>query len=311
MRFFGIVAAFAAAVFVTTTVAQSPKDDQAAERIDSIKRPAGERKADEWTKSRIKQARPTPLPKVNPQSVRAAAKTRMLKQQIPGSTEALNRASGQRYSGNVNSMPLQWAGKLVYTTPEGDSWCSAQFISPHVVLTAAHCVRDIKTGKFYENFAFELQYDDGNYSEKYPYECAATKNGWVQEGSEKFLYDFAMIRVGSESKTGHLGASWNWSGIGRATRIGYPQGNYDGERIQVDGGSISVDNGIVELRTQSRADPHGSSGGAWVADYSASLVGNRVIAVQSFIYDDFSASYGPQFNDSFKSLWDYAERGCR
>ena len=40
------------------------------------------------------------------------------------------------------SKPLYWAGKLFYRTPDGDYVCSAQFISPNVILTAAHCVRD-------------------------------------------------------------------------------------------------------------------------------------------------------------------------
>ena len=58
----------------------------------------------------------------------------------------------ERKAGNVVEKPLYWAGKLFFETPDGDYVCSAQFISPNVVLTAAHCVRDARDRRVVRGF---------------------------------------------------------------------------------------------------------------------------------------------------------------
>jgi V8-like Glu-specific endopeptidase len=210
-------------------------------------------------------------------------------------------------------MPRVFAGQLFFKKPDGSYVCSAQFISKRVLLTAAHCVRDDETGDFYDDIVFALQYDKGKYLKAYDYDCAATLNGWVQPGDEKWTYDFAMILVQEDSKSGWFGTTWNWNGFDQATKIGYPGGILNGQVIQVDAGPISVENGIVELRHGNQADQGGSSGGAWIGDYSTAKGDyNHIISVESFGYDGQpGVDYGPYLDDRLKVLWDYVENGCK
>ena len=183
----------------------------------------------------------------------------------------LVEAGGQkdRAAGNVLSKPLYWAGKLFFRAPDGDYVCSAQFISPNVILTAAHCVRDPETGNWYEDFIFALQYNAGKYGAVYSYDCVATRNAWVQPGFEKFLADYAMIRVDKPSRTGNFGTHWGWRGnYNDATKIGYPGGVSDGEIIQVEHGPIAFVDGVVQIKHGNTADQGGSSGGAWIGQFS-------------------------------------------
>jgi V8-like Glu-specific endopeptidase len=105
--------------------------------------------------------------------------------------------AAQGRAGNVNSVPLEWAGKLFYSEPSGDYVCSGQFIGPNVILTAAHCVRDPDSGDWYRNFEFQLQYNNGSYSRAYRPSCVC--NGSVQNLSHIYsgdgfgLHDLRLI----------------------------------------------------------------------------------------------------------------------
>jgi V8-like Glu-specific endopeptidase len=68
-------------------------------------------------------------------------------------------------AGNPAVAPLKWVGLLVFRNAKGDTFsCTAQFIAPKVLLTAAHCVRDNITGEWYDTnkMFFFLQYQNDN-----------------------------------------------------------------------------------------------------------------------------------------------------
>lgn len=306
-----VLLAFVLLVFGADRAVSQTPDPKA---IGSARAPAGEARKAGWANARMTAAREMPLADVDPSAVREAYRRSGI---VPGKQgDAPSRdpkPSGARYSGSVNATPLKWAGKLFYKSPKGDMVCSAQFIRDRILLTAAHCVRDSDTGQFYQNIAFALQYDHGRYSRVYPYRCAATFDGWVQGGAGKWMWDYAMILVDGGSPTGYFGYAWDWGQSYRnAVKIGYPGSIQNGQVIQIENGPVSVSDGIVELQHGNQADQGGSSGGAWIGDFSSSLKGNRVISVASFSYRNRpGVQYGPYFQNSFNDLLAFTARGCR
>lgn len=314
-RIWLIPAAVAFAVAATPVAAQSP-DENAGYR-----KPAGRDRLGGWTPSAMDDAQAVPRPNIDPDAVRSAVRQvrgeRAARPEVPGTSEAKDLASadGQRASGDVYQKPLYWAGKLFFRQGNDDFVCSAQFVSPNVILTAAHCVRDPDSGAWNSDFIFALQYRNGEYSQRYGYECVATKNGWVQPGFEKYPYDYALILVDRPSKTGYFGTHWGWEGqYSDAVKIGYPGGVADGQVMQVETGPIVTDSAIVQINHGNPADQRGSSGGAWIGNYSdgGAAEGNYIISVESFGFDDQpGVDYGPYLTSEFKDLWDYVENGCQ
>jgi len=272
----------------------------------------------EWTATRMLRAEPMRLPTFDLATVRGSAPFDEIdsgsdaRGQSPASDLGIN---SKRVSGDVRQKPLTWAGKLFFGN---DRYCSAQFIADQVILTAAHCVRSGKTGRFYNNFLFALQYDDGRWSHRYSTRCAATHNGYIDPSTKnddwitekQAPWDYAMLLVDGSTETGYFGHQWGWNGqYGSAVRIGYPLGLAGGQVIQVDRGPLSIRGAIVELRYGTRANPHGSSGGGWIGDYNR---GDHVISVESFGQDDKpGVGFGPYFRAPFKELLAYTLRGCQ
>lgn len=303
---------------LTLAIATGPAFAQAGGYEASFAPAAGNRAAT-WTPAAMERATQLPRPNVDPEAVRAAGRTgeRAARPDIPGISEAKDLAGspGERAAGNVYEKPLYWAGKLFFRKDGKDFVCSAQFISPQILLTAAHCVRDGDTGAWAEDIIFALQYKSGEFSKIYDYECVATNNGWVQPGFEKYLHDYAVIRVKEPSRTGYFGTHWGWAGqYNQAVKIGYPGGVSDGEIIQVEQGPIQFIEGVVQIQHGNPADQGGSSGGAWIGGYSSGggADGNYIISVESFGLDGQPGiDYGPYLTQDFKNLWDYGERGCQ
>ncbi len=292
---------------------------QADDSIGSAKAAAGERAADHWTPEAMSAAVQAPKPSVDPSTIkvppgsgRSAVNPGALPSEV---SEATSKMQHERAAGDVNTVPFVFAGKMFFSKPDGDFTCSAQFISKNVVLTAAHCVRDDKSGDFWKNITFFLQYDKGHASAKYTQKCVATFNGWVQEGPEKYLSDFAMYLVDGESKTGWFGTQWDWQGTYKnANKIGYPSGVDQGEVMQVVGGPITVGEGLVQMKHGDPNKQQGSSGGAWIGDYDTKgdPEHNHIISVESFNFaDQPGVDYGPYFDDRVKKLYDYVSNGCQ
>jgi V8-like Glu-specific endopeptidase len=260
----------------------------------------------------MREATPMPLPQLDPEALEQPGDERVR----PPTGQSQERSAPadvppEKRSGNPEQYPLAWAGKLFFTTAQGvDKVCSGQFISSSVVLTAAHCVQDRETGRYNGNFQFALQYHQGNYSQVYAWNCAATLNGWVTEG---YRWDYAMIRVNGQSASGHIGWKYNWQNYGSVAVIGYPVDIASGQIVQVEDGPLKLtENGLVEVRL---GDPNfgpGSSGGAWIGDYTTRAQANYVLTVMSHgIRGRPEYSYGPYWDDTFKNLLNYAEGGCR
>ena len=271
-----------------------------------------------WTIGRLRAAHPLPLPTMPPDAtdnILAPRRSTPVAPFVVGQI-ARNIIIGQPpIFGPSGGTPLRWAGRLAFKTPSGDAYCTAQFIAPRVLATAAHCVRDNQTGAYYTDFRFALQYNNGAYSQLYSAVCVASPNDYVQSSAEKNCWDYALLLTDTPSRTGFFG----W-GIGEtnegssSTTIGYPHDISDGESIQVKAGKVQLFDGFIAI---SHGDPNfgqGSSGGARInnIDEAVSKDTNILYSVNSFmIRDRPGVSYGPILGDQFKNLVDYVSGGCK
>jgi hypothetical protein len=294
-----------------------------AKRIDSISLSPGQQRAVQWTQGRQRNAKPLPTP-VAKATPGGAPKSAPPAPSGPRSAEASGAAKNvgqaERKTGDPNSIPLRWAGKFFFSKSDGDYICSAQFIAPNIILTAAHCMRDDTTGQWYKDFVFALQYQRGQTTQQVTPKCYGMWNKWVHASDDDEIhwhYDYAMILTEESSKTGSFGWTYNYdpSQFPTAMKVGYPADILDGEVVQMDGGPLTAPetrSGLVMLRHGNPKNAGGSSGGAWVGNFSGSMEGNRVISVTSHhVGDETSVSYGPHFDQDFKGLLDYVQRGCK
>jgi hypothetical protein len=223
-----------------------------------------------------------------------------------------------------SSYPLRWAGRLFWSRPGNGQWvdnsCSAQFIAPNMILTAAHCVRNDATGEWGRNFQFALQFDRGRYSHVYQPHCLGTRPDAFQQGSDTMSWrarDYALILTAQPSQTGHFGWQLDWRGAyPEATALGYPLDIQQGNVMQVMSGPLFFPSdlgGMVVMRGAIPGFGPGASGGAWIGNFNTDnwKAGNRVISVSAARNRNQPLLLGPYFDDGFKALYEYVARGCR
>ena len=165
-------------------------------------------------------------------------------------------------TGNPSLAPLKWVGLLAIPDPtdkDPDSIveCTGQFIKPNVVLTAAHCLRDLPTNPSgpwpdVTKGTFWLQYQNQQ-GTAFKILCGAVNPLWTlpsnfstmtddQKDDAKLVayqHDFAMLLVDGQSPTGVMPYLLDWKGkFGYATRVGYASDILNGQIIQKSGGAV-------------------------------------------------------------------------
>jgi hypothetical protein len=231
---------------------------------------------------------------------------------------------------NPSITPLKWSGMLVNTGlgENGDISvrCTAQFISPKVILTAAHCIQSTASGEFYDisRMFFLLQYQNGEYSKLYRPVCLSRFDGFMPSAGslldplERYQWDYAMILLDGENQTGHFNLEVEWRGkYEKAMMTGYPAEVLDGEIIQIAAGPLGTTTDLQNIVSLDHKDhpnmTRGTSGGAYVANFSRNEGAgwNLAISVSSFFRTAHpEISYGPYFTSAAKQLFEYVSSGC-
>ncbi len=287
-------------------------------RIDSVRTPPTSSLTDFWSEQRLWEATEEPVPVVDPSTVGAAEQEPSPGQRKLSANSAGRSSSLARASGNVTTRPLYWAGKFFFAKTESGRVCSAQFIAPGVLITAAHCVRDDTNGTWYANFLYKHQYNRGRSARDFSTECFATYNGWVSRENTKWQWDYAMLKLRGGDDVGHFGTHTNWWGAYQnAPKVGYPGAIENGQVIQVDFGNLfkGRSQNVIGLGHGNQRNAEGSSGGAWVGNYETTgnnPRSNVIISVTSHhLGDDRGTSYGPYLDQRAEQLLNHVKGGCR
>lgn len=208
--------------------------------------------------------------------------------------------------GTAKAYPYRTVGKLFFTTPSGNSVCSASVIQRRILATAGHCVHSgngSATGWF-SNFLFVPATFNGLAPyQSWNWNTVIVSGEWFNGGGGvPNAADYAMIQV-SDRPFGEImrriGDVVGWLGWqtfslsdNHTTQLGYPC-NFDScqqmHQVTSDSFQNTAPNN-VEYGSDARG---GSSGGPWVQNFGLLSVGqtggvnpgrNRVVGITSYGY---------------------------
>lgn len=239
---------------------------------------------DYWTEERMKNAVPMDMNEIITDSGDASSEHSV--------NLKVERADVEKY-------PYNAGGKLYFTLNGIDGCGSAQFCGDSkLVLTAAHCVKDRKTGNYAENLLFRRAYKSVSYAQSIAIHSVALKAWWTtDENYYQWDYAFGVTRTACNVKTLNYKLS---ESEGTAISFGYPYNYYDGEyMVRTEGSYVKYATGQLIMRGNPMTQ--GCSGGAWIDS------DNNVISVNSTTASGSSVQ-GPMFTDKFESLVAYAKK---
>ena len=222
------------------------------------------------------------------------------------------RAAGGLYAGG--GAVVRTTGRLFFTLGGASYTCSGSSVrakNENLVQTAGHCVNQ-GPGAYAKNVIFVPAYKDG----KAPYgrwsaTRIATTTQWRTAGD--LTYDVGYVKVKPKKKSladtvGAQGIGFNLPRGGTVDVFGYPaERQYDGSRLatcrgqQVQDRRGSGDQGVVCNLSG------GTSGGPWLAKFSASKGVGVITSVSSFRYvtllSESRELYGPYFGSVAQRLY--------
>ena len=219
-----------------------------------------------WTPQRLAHVRQAPLPVTAASSV------------ISPQAEATPVAIPPTRPAGVHPDTSVWitTGRLVFHNPEdgGDYLCTANVVTSNnrdVIATARHCVMDISTGAWYQNFQFAPDYNNG--STPYGWWTWRSAGVRVDDTSPGGDNAFVVLATGGNNNQhiqdaiGGSGIGFNFALASYAWALGIPgDKNY---AVWCQGAPAWSYNGGVHIPDCLGLNG-GASGGPYIVDYNSS-----------------------------------------
>ncbi len=199
---------------------------------------------------------------------------------IDGTPSIYTLYLGNYYSQSWKSYPYTAIGKLYFSA----GYCTASVIRPGIIVTAAHCVYDTSTNRWYSNFRFVPAERNGTA----PYGSFSWTNvrilngyinlsDWSVSGGR---YDVAVINLANNSAgrpvnyyTGYLGSIYGQGYVRNVTEIGYPSNLTNGRWYTYISHAESYQYSTDVLGYGGRSGP-GASGSPSMLAYAPFQAGN-------------------------------------
>lgn len=203
---------------------------------------------------------------------------------------------------DLTKRPFEAGGKLFFTLDNKDYVGSASIIGQNnMLLTAAHCVQDNKTGNLAENFLFSRCYEGEISAEDITFKKIIVKENWVKEKSRKWDYAIAIL-----SKNSNVSKPLKYETTDIAgktiTAFGYPGNIFDGAQMVFIKGTANKGNNSL-WRIPGNKMLTGCSGGPWVLDDNETIVGLNASATSPKAPNTLLS---PMFDTEFDNLYQYA-----
>lgn len=269
----------------------------------------------------LQSARPMPSKEVSPEELREmqqrfrALNPNMLDLKAgPDREGSLVKGVPEKVDDPSAAAPYWSVGRLTFRDGDGvPSACTAQFVeSASVILTAAHCVMDEETGKWFSDFVFQRAYNDGATAQTVGWRCVSLFDAF-HDPVPNFAYDYAFILADGKDDEKPLELAIGSPADKALTAIGYPANFGNGRFLyKVDGEWSAVVDGIVTMTGNPMRS--GNSGGAWFTDFKVGggAGENRVISLNSHhLEGNTEDENGPLFTaDTSRLLAHVADAKC-
>lgn len=204
--------------------------------------------------------------------------------------------------------PLRTIGKLFFSTPGGDSYCSASVISGNNnIVTAGHCCHGGPGSTFYSDWSFAPAHRDTNQPfGTFPWSAATILTEWRDSGTRRS--DVCVLTMAANSSgqalsatVGWLGRSWNFGATQHKFAYGYPSNINSNRRYYCAAETFGASSacGGAEILNMGCDMTFGSSGGPWIRTFKMLQAGavNFVNAVVSgWDSTTCTGSFGLTFN---------------
>jgi hypothetical protein len=318
-----------AAWFAPAAGAAGPTAQERAARAEH------QRVVDFWTPARVAKAVPRDFV-LDPATGKVVPNA---KPSGGGTTTTSTGVTGASWAGG--GAVVKTTGKVLFALGTSYYVCSASVINDggmtnrSLILTAAHCVMDEKTGAFATNWTFIPDYDSAPASLTtnlsfcgqtslgcWSASAIAARGEFARAGSfntQAITHDFAIVAVGAGGKSGtaDLDATVGAQAVSFApvaqtpttSLFGYPSAQkYNGKDLTYSRGVLGTDSRTSGATYRVTSDmTGGSSGGPWFTPFTDGTGTGTVMSVNSYGYKGVTAMFGPKLNQETQELYDLAK----